>query len=103
MTRAEIARLDRRIDGVDETVRALSDSILEIQEVQGEHSATLDHSTAATYWITHTAVLDQHTATLDQHTAVLTSLDERVSRLEVQMLQISAQLAEVLRRLPEPG
>jgi predicted nucleic acid-binding Zn-ribbon protein len=73
MTSGEIARLDRRIDGVDETVRALSDSILDIREVQ------------------------------DRHTAMLDTLDGRVGRLETAMLQISAQLTEVLRRLPEPS
>ena len=73
MTSGEIARLDRRIDGVDETVRALSDSILDIREVQ------------------------------DRHTAMLGTPDGRFGQLETAMLQISAQLTEVLRRLPEPN
>jgi ABC-type transporter Mla subunit MlaD len=72
-TSGEIARLDRRIDGVDETVRALSDSIPDIREVQ------------------------------DRHTAMLGTLDGRFGQLERAMLQISAQLTEVLRRLPEPN
>jgi ABC-type transporter Mla subunit MlaD len=72
-TSGEIARLDRRIDGVDETVRALSDSIPDIREVQ------------------------------DRHTAMLGTLDRRFGQLERAMLQISAQLTEVLRRLPEPS
>jgi hypothetical protein len=42
MAGAEIARLDRRIDGVDETVRALGDSILDIREVQDRHTALLE-------------------------------------------------------------
>jgi len=72
MTGGEIARLDRRIDGVDETVRALSDSILDIREVQ------------------------------DRHTEMLGALDGRVARLDTAVMQIGAQLTEVLRRLPEP-
>ena len=35
VTSAEIARLDRRIDGVDETARALSDMLLEIRRSAG--------------------------------------------------------------------
>jgi ABC-type transporter Mla subunit MlaD len=72
-TSGEIARLDRRINGVDETVRALSDSIPDIREVQ------------------------------DRHTVILGTLDGRFGQLERAMLQISAQLTEVLRRLPEPS
>ena len=51
----------------------MSDSILDIREVQ------------------------------DRHTAMLGTVDGRAGRLETAMLQISAQLTEVLRRLPEPS
>ena len=60
MTGGEITRLDRRIDGVDETVRALSDSILDIREVQ------------------------------DRHTEMLGALDGRVARLDTAVTQIGA-------------
>lgn len=72
MSSADVLRLDRRIDGVDETVRALSDSILDIREVQ------------------------------DRQTEMLDALDGRVARLDTAVMQIGAQLTEVLRRLPEP-
>jgi hypothetical protein len=79
MSSADVMRLDRRIDGVDETVRALSDSILDIREVQDRHTAML--------------------GTLD---ARVSRLEEGFGRLETAVLRVGAQLTEVLRRLPEP-
>jgi uncharacterized coiled-coil protein SlyX len=73
MANPEVPRLSRRLDEQDDTVRALSDTLLDIKET-----------------------VEQHTATLAEHTGALTSIQQTQA-------QQGELLTEILRRLsPTP-
>jgi uncharacterized coiled-coil protein SlyX len=86
MPALDLETLAARVAGHDESLRAISDTLVDLtedvrglargmddltQRVDGlqqtvdQHSATLER---------HSAILDQHTATLDQHTGLLTEI-----------------------------
>ena len=75
---AGMADAHTRIDSLKEDIRALSDSVLDLQAQAREHDAKFEQVLGA---------LGRHDAKLDNH-------DRRFD-------QIDAQLAEILSRLPQ--
>ncbi|MGH4018530.1 MAG: hypothetical protein ACRDT0_04650 [Pseudonocardiaceae bacterium] len=69
MASPEVARLARRVDEQDETVRAVSDTVLDIKE------------------------------TVDQHTGTLAAVQETQAQQGLLLAQHGELLAEILRRL----
>lgn len=67
-----VARLARRVDEHDETLRALSDTLIAVKD-------TVDRHTIALAEIRRTA--DGHTATLASHTATLASHGEMLTEI----------------------
>ena len=86
MPAPDLETLAARVAGHDESLRAISDTLVDLtkdvrglarrmdrlesrvdglQQTVDQHTATLDR---------HTATLDQHTATLDQHTGMLAEI-----------------------------
>ena len=86
MPAPDLETLAARVTGHDESLRAISDTLVDLtkdvrglarrmdrlesrvdglQQTVDRHTATLDR---------HTATLDQHTATLDQHTGMLAEI-----------------------------
>jgi hypothetical protein len=69
MASPEVARLARRLDEQDDTVRAISDTVLDIKE------------------------------TVDQHTETLAAIQQTQTAMQQTQAQHGELLAEVLRRL----
>ena len=109
MPAPDLETLAARVAGHDESLRAISDTLVDLtkdvrglarrmdrlesrvdglQQTVDQHTATLDRHTATLD--RHTATLDQHTATLDQHTA---TLDQHTGML--------AEILHILRAAPE--
>ncbi len=104
MPAPDLETLAARVDSHDESLRAISDTLVDLtkdvrglgrrmdklerrvdglQQTVDEHTAILDR---------HTAILDQHTVTLDQHTV---TLDQHTVTLD----QHTGMLTEILRIL----
>lgn len=71
MSNPEVARLARRADEQDETIRAVSDTVLDIKETVDQHTEEL---------ATIKQTQEQHTRALNQHTELL---NEILRRLDV--------------------
>ena len=93
MPAPDLETLAARVAGHDESLRAISNTLVDLTEdVRGlarrmdrletrvdglqqtvdQHTATLDQHTATLDQ--HTVILDRHTATLDQHTGMLAEI-----------------------------
>ncbi|MBV8541734.1 MAG: hypothetical protein JO063_00350 [Pseudonocardiales bacterium] len=83
MASLEVAHLVRRVDEQDETVRAVGDTLLDIQETVDQHTETL--------------VRIQET--VDQHTETLVTIQETLTGQGETLTQHTELLAEILRRL----
>ncbi len=82
-----MSRLDGRIDGLDESLRAVGDTLLDVKKVVDRHTVTLAK---------HGRILGEHTKILGEHTQILGE--------HTQVLGEHTQLLhEILRRLPEPA
>ncbi|MGH3546230.1 MAG: hypothetical protein ACRDPW_09945 [Mycobacteriales bacterium] len=89
---SEVTRLTRRVGEQDETIRAISDTVIDIKETVDGHTAELRR---------HSTVLRQHTAelhdikeTVDGHTAELHDIKETQG-------EHTLVLHEILRRLDD--
>lgn len=69
MSSPEVARLARRVDEQDETIRAVSDTELDIKETVDQHTEELTS-------IRRTQ--EQHTQALSQHTELLNEILRRL-------------------------
>ncbi|HWR47550.1 MAG TPA: hypothetical protein VN327_08070 [Pseudonocardiaceae bacterium] len=99
MASPEVPRLARRLDEQDDTIRALSDTALDIkdtvksiQRTQDEHGQVLAQHSDLLGSIQRTQ--DEHGQVLAQHSGLLASIQQT----QVQQGEV---LAEVLRRLSE--
>ena len=93
MPAPDLETLAARVAGHDESLRAISDTLVDLtkdvrglarrmdrlegrvdglQQTVDQHTATLDQHTATLDQ--HTVILDRHTATLDQHTGMLAEI-----------------------------
>jgi vacuolar-type H+-ATPase subunit I/STV1 len=93
-SQSEVSRLDGRIDGLDESLRAVSDTLLDVKKVVDRHTVTL--AKQGRTLDEHTRTLDEHTRILDEHTRILGQHGETLDG-HTQLLH------EILRRLPEPA
>ncbi|MGH3906895.1 MAG: hypothetical protein ACRDTE_22345 [Pseudonocardiaceae bacterium] len=90
MASPEVARLTRRLDEQDDTVRAVSDTLLDIKETVDQHTEAL----AAIQ-----ATQAQQGETLSQHGEMLSQHGEMLSQHGEMLSQHGEMLAEILRRL----
>ncbi len=82
---ADMADADTRIDSLKDDIRALSYSVLDLQEKASAHDAKFA----------------EILLTLRAHGAKLESHDRRFDQIDARFEQIDAQLAEILARLPQ--
>jgi hypothetical protein len=72
MSNPEVVRLARRVDEQDETIRAISDTVLDIKETVDQHTEEL--ASIRQSQEEHTQALSQHTELLNE---ILRRLDAR--------------------------
>ncbi len=97
MVSPNVARLARRVDEQDETVRALSDTMLDIKETVDQHTETLTavQGTLAQ----HTETLATVQGTLVQHGESLATVQGTLAQHGELLTQHGELLVEILRRL----
>ena len=89
MPSSEVARLARRVDHLDETVRAISDTLLDIKDTQDRHTEALGELTGALVEVRgirgivdgHTEALGGVQSTLGQHGELLSEILRRLDRV----------------------
>jgi hypothetical protein len=96
----EVRRLDSRIDGIDGSLRAVSDTLLDVKKVVDRHTVTL--AKHGRILGEHTRILGEHTRILEEHTRILVGHDEKLDGLAQTVDGHTRLLHEILRRLPEP-
>lgn len=76
MSTPEIARLKGRADEQDSSIRAVSDTVIEIKETVDQHTEELANIRQTVGQ--HTGLLNQHTGMLSQHTELLNEILRRL-------------------------
>jgi hypothetical protein len=72
MPAPDLETLASRVAGHDESLRAISDTLVDLTQDVRTLTRRVDGLQETVDQ--HTAILDQHTATLDQHTGMLTEI-----------------------------
>ena len=111
----EVRRLDGRIDALDESLRAVSDTLIDVKEVVDGHTVTLaEHGHVLVdlketvdghteILAGHTQTLAAHGRTLDEHTQTLAAHGRTLAAHGRTLDEHTLLLHEILRRLPEPA
>jgi hypothetical protein len=72
MPTSEVARLARRVDHLDETMRAISDTLLDIKDTQDRHTEALGELTGAVVEVRGIrGIVDGHTEALAEVTGAV--------------------------------
>jgi Fe-S-cluster formation regulator IscX/YfhJ len=104
----EVRRLDGRVDALDESLRAVGDTLIDVKETVDGHTVTLAEHGQVLVELKDT--VDGHTVTLAEHSRVLVELKDTVDGHTVTLAEHghvlddhTRLLQEILRRLPEPA
>ena len=96
---ADMADAHTRIDSLKEDIRALSDSVLDLQAKAREHDAKFEQVLGILG--RHDAKLENHDRQFEQVLGILGRHDAKLDNHDRRFDQIDAQLAEILARLPQ--
>jgi len=104
MTGPDLPRLARRVDAHDDTLRAISDTLLDVREIVDGHTVRFEgvEGTLAEHGRTlseHSRMLGEHTRLLGEQGRVLGEQGRTLDGHTVLLAALQEMVGEVLRRL----